>query len=95
MALFFSVMLVAMFHGRLVKAELSAMGWSKIYVGTGMDKPHALVQTVDGGYALAGYTSFFGFNNRGDFWLGKTDANGNAQWNKTYGEEQTMMGQEL
>ncbi len=60
--------------------------WNKTYGGTGLslDDAYALVQTSDGGYALAGYTNSFGAGDY-DFWLVKTDSSGNAQWNKTYG----------
>jgi predicted secreted protein len=69
----------------LVKTDASGnMQWSKTYGGTDWDETHALVQTADGGYALAGHTESFGAGGI-DFWLVKTDANGNMQWNKTYG----------
>ena len=49
--------------------------WSQTYGGTSSDAAEALVQTSDGGYALAGYTTSFGAGGY-DFWLVKTDANG-------------------
>src|SRR3989304_6026509 len=54
------------------------MQWNRTYGGTSNDRAYSLVQTGDGGYALAGSLS-------GDFWLVKTDLSGNAQWNRTYG----------
>jgi hypothetical protein len=59
-------------------------GWTKTYGGTDYDYAYAIVQTGDGGYALAGYTYSFGAGGA-DFWLVKTDASGNVQWTKTYG----------
>jgi hypothetical protein len=53
--------------------------WNQTYGGTGEDDAHRVVQTSDGGYALAG-------SSNGDFWLVKTDGSGNPQWNKTYGK---------
>jgi hypothetical protein len=50
-------------------------GWSKTYGGTSNDVAYALVQTADGGYALAGYTESYGTGGS-DFWLVKTDVNG-------------------
>ena len=44
----------------------------------------AIVQTSDGGYAFPANTNSFGAGGQ-DAWLVKTDANGNMQWNKTYG----------
>jgi parallel beta-helix repeat protein len=58
--------------------------WNKTYGGISWDEAWALVQTSDGGYALAGETSSFGAGGY-DFWLVKTDASGNMEWNKTYG----------
>jgi hypothetical protein len=59
--------------------------WTRTYGGaSGDDIAHSLVQTSDGGYALAGWTESFGAG-KSDFWLVKTDSAGNQQWNKTYG----------
>jgi len=70
----------------LVKTDaLGNMEWNKTYGGTGSDVAWAgLVQTADGGYAIGGDTHSYGAG-LSDFWLVKTDANGNEQWNKTYG----------
>lgn len=58
--------------------------WNQTFGGTGSETARSVVQTSDGGYALAGSTNFFG---SWDFWLVKTDVNGNMQWNKTMGGE--------
>ncbi|MFX0062334.1 MAG: hypothetical protein ACFFC7_09125 [Candidatus Hermodarchaeota archaeon] len=59
------------------------MQWSQTYGGVYSDYASALIQTTDGGYALAGGTGLY--DPRGsDYWLVKTDSNGTAQWNQTY-----------
>jgi hypothetical protein len=58
--------------------------WSKTYGGTGYDYGFSVVQTSDGGYALAGFTNSFG-SGKPDFLLVKTDSSGNQLWRKTYG----------
>jgi len=58
--------------------------WNKTYGGAGLDWGMSLVQALDGGYALTGYTRSLGAG-ADDVWLVKTDSSGNAQWNKTYG----------
>lgn len=73
----------------LVKTDSTGnMLWNRTYGvaygGARKDVAYSVVQTSDGGYALAGYTNLFGTENS-DFWLVKTDSSGNAQWNKTYG----------
>ncbi len=47
--------------------------WNKPYGGTGLDEAGALVQTADGGYALAGWSN-------SDFWLIKTDSESGLGW---------------
>lgn len=63
----------------------AASMWSKTYGGTGSDTGTGdTVQTSDGGYAISGDTNSSGTGGS-DFWLIKTDSDGNAQWNETYG----------
>jgi hypothetical protein len=69
----------------LVKTDPSGVAqWNQTYGGTSDDKAFALVQTIDGGFALAGYTTSFGVG-ANDFWLVKTDVSGAIMWNQTYG----------
>jgi outer membrane protein assembly factor BamB len=44
----------------------------------------SLIQTSDGGYAIAGFTESFGAG-EADVYVVKLDANGNLQWTKTIG----------
>jgi hypothetical protein len=68
----------------LVKTDAAGnVLWNKTYSRSSGDVAHCLIQTSDGGYAIAGYTRVEGAGN--DFWLVKTDASGNVQWNRTYG----------
>jgi len=55
--------------------EASSEMWSQTYGGASSDAAEALVQTSDGGYAIAGYTTSFGAGSY-DFWLAKTDEHG-------------------
>ncbi|UCB60953.1 MAG: hypothetical protein JSW72_02525 [Candidatus Bathyarchaeota archaeon] len=58
--------------------------WDKTYGGTDDDQAKSLVQTLSGGYAIAGYTESYGSGDY-DFWLIQTDSAGNMEWNQTYG----------
>ncbi len=56
--------------------------WAKTYAEKGAGTQlNSLIQTVDGGYAFAGYI----YNSEDRAWIAKTDSNGNIQWQKTYG----------
>jgi len=57
----------------LVGASLEM--WSQTYGGSDIDHCEAMVQTGDGGFALAGETQSFGVESI-DFWLVKTDEYG-------------------
>jgi uncharacterized delta-60 repeat protein len=58
--------------------------WAKTYGGLRWDEARSVQQTSDGGYIVAGYTEFLGAGNA-DFFLIKTDENGDVQWAKAYG----------
>ena len=60
------------------------MQWNQTYGGAGNDQSYSIVQTIDGGYAVTGYTYSYGSGNS-DVWLVKTDSSGVMQWNQTYG----------
>jgi len=71
----------------LVKTDANGvMEWNQTYARADKDLAYALVETSDGGYALAGetYTETFSSEIQQDFWLVKTDGYGNVEWNQTY-----------
>jgi hypothetical protein len=69
----------------LVKVDASGnLQWNKTWGGPQDDRIQDMVPTSDGGYALCCLANSFGAGSA-DFWLIKTDAGGNVQWNKTYG----------
>ncbi|MGV3502371.1 MAG: IPT/TIG domain-containing protein [Adhaeribacter sp.] len=79
--------------------KLDAAGnklWDKVYGGSGEDKLAALIPTSDGGFLLGGFADSDSSadkseDGRGsfDYWLVKTDAQGNKTWDKTIGGDKT------
>lgn len=64
--------------------------WHKTYGGSKDDRGQAVVQTSDGGYALAGYARSSdgdGSQNQGfhDHWILKLNSAGDIEWEKSYG----------
>ncbi|MBA7535894.1 hypothetical protein ES705_28153 [subsurface metagenome] len=58
--------------------------WDKTFGGIEVDMANSIIQTEDGGYAVAGYTWSKGAG-REDAWLIKLDENGDVVWDKTFG----------
>ena len=70
----------------LVKTDSSGNElWNRTYGGPNDDGAFSIVQTLDGGYALAGNTYSFSAGNNTDIWLIKTDSSGNELWNRPFG----------
>jgi hypothetical protein len=58
--------------------------WSKMYGQPGDDVGESVQLTADGGYIITGITNFEAPSST-DFYLIKTDANGDTLWTKSYG----------
>ena len=58
--------------------------WSRTYGGSNYDNGTSILQLPGGGYLLGGYTKSFG-DTDGDFWIIRTDANGDSLWSQIYG----------
>lgn len=79
----------------LVKIDRNGqLMWQKTFGGQFFDELRSLVVTADGGFLLGGYSNSPTSGNKlednngiGDFWIIKTDANGNMIWQKTLGNK--------
>lgn len=58
--------------------------WTKTYGGVEVDECRAVTETADNSYMLGGATRSFGAGNA-DYWIIKTDSDGDTLWTKTYG----------
>lgn len=73
--------------------KLDASGkiqWQKSYGGSDQDIANSISPTDDGGYVIAGSSASTDGDVKGnhgglDYWIVKTDASGNIQWQKSYG----------
>ncbi|HEX2014830.1 MAG TPA: hypothetical protein VLA68_06355 [Nitrososphaera sp.] len=58
--------------------------WQKTYGGPSGEMPHAIQQTTDGGYIVAGYTKSFGAVAK-DYFVIKLNDAGGVEWQKRFG----------
>lgn len=73
--------------------KLSASGsiqWEKSYGGSEIDYATSITQTLDGGYIVGGFSDstngqVTGNHGAEDYWVVKITANGDLQWQSTYG----------
>jgi|GEM_PF-2141081 len=84
---FVALLIVVMLNSELLYAQPDML-WSITFGGENGDGGYSVVQTADGGYAIAGHTRSFGESDEyGNGWLIKTDENGEELWSQTYGGE--------
>lgn len=74
--------------------------WNKCYGGNAVDYAEKIIQTSDGGYAVAGSsfsTDIEGSENKGfmDCLVIKLDESGNIEWQRCYGTEQWDYGHSI
>jgi hypothetical protein len=86
---------------KLSSTFLGEVEWVKTVGGSGEETGQSIIKTLDGGYAVLGYTNSTDGDVQGkssavnDYWLLKLDSNGNLEWNKTYGGSKDDRGQGL
>ncbi len=62
--------------------------WGQTYGGYYDDRAYSVQLTTDEGYIIAGFTNSFGAGDD-DFWLVKTDENGDIEWDQTFGDSES------
>lgn len=92
-----TIYILTAFWALLVNAQPVTQEWVKMHPtpitqysqfqigigGTQTDVAHSIIQTTDGGYAVAGYTWSFGGGSNA--YIAKLDASGSLQWTRTLG----------
>jgi type IX secretion system substrate protein/beta-propeller uncharacterized protein DUF5122 len=70
----------------IVKLDASGtLQWPRTVGGPGYEAAEPIIQTADGGYAVAGVTTSFGGGYPGDMYIVKLGASGSLQWSRTVG----------
>ena len=64
--------------------EEGRLAWERTFGGVARESAHSLVQTADGGYALAGWSESFSSGDQ--FWVVKTGPTGRQQWSRAYAQ---------
>lgn len=80
---------------------LGEMDWIRSFGGSGDDTAQSVIQTLDGGYAVLGFSNSRDGDLVGkttevnDYWLLKLDTEGNLLWSRTYGGSKDDRGQSV
>ncbi|MEX0967439.1 MAG: T9SS type A sorting domain-containing protein [Bacteroidia bacterium] len=80
--------------------SVGGIDWEQNYGGSGEDHAESIIQAIDGGYVVAGWTSSSDTNvsaNYGqtDYWIAKLDSSGNLEWEQNYGGSQSEIAYEI
>lgn len=85
------VLLAVLFWGKSVAGQ----GWERSYGGNKTDRGNALIQTIDRGYLMVGFSESFGSDNDQDVYVVKTDIEGNVVWSEVFDEGFYEQGNEV
>jgi len=81
----------------IIKTDNSGtVQWQKTFGGSGNDRASSIVQTIDGGYIVAGYSNsnngdVTGNHGANDYWIVKLNSLGSLEWQKSFGGTLTEM----
>jgi uncharacterized repeat protein (TIGR02543 family)/uncharacterized delta-60 repeat protein len=78
------ILLILMFFSVAIFFTPLHAQWAVTYGDTGAEFIHDILQTSDGGYIMAGYTSSSGAGGY-DFWIVKITSDFQLEWARTYG----------
>jgi hypothetical protein len=74
-----------------ISALLAQKSFKKTYGGKNYDRGISVLQTIDGGFIVTGYTRSYGAGKE-DVYLVHTDAVGSVRWSKAYGGKESDFG---
>lgn len=81
-SIFTVLVLISFYYTAYTAGEI--LTWDKTFGGIEADMANSIIQTEDGGYAMAGYTWSKGAG-RQDFWVIKLYEDGSVEWDRTFG----------
>lgn len=87
-------LVTCLFIFTLKSCAASSTELGAFFGGSSNDLTAGIIQTIDGGYVVAGTTYSLGAGSA-DFWLIKLDATGKMEWNNTYGGAQTDIATDI
>jgi Secretion system C-terminal sorting domain len=85
----------------LVKYDASGgIVWKKTFGGSSYDEARSIRQTSDNGFVICGFSNSNDgdaavTHNYDDYWIVKTDAAGNLEWQKSYGGNSTDIANDI